>query len=108
VSFILVVQIGIGGHFIQMLLLIHRRAHDLAGVGHRAQQVHVRESFGRGAARRTHDGVAKRWQHRDESVALRKGIASAGHLIENRSHVAYGFVFDQAEPIFVKLAQSHE
>jgi hypothetical protein len=108
VGLILVVQIGIDGHFIQVLLIIHRRTHDFAGVGDGAKQAHIRESFGGSTTRRTRDGVAKRWQHRNENIVLRKGITAAGQLIQSRRHVAYSFVFDEAEPIFVKLAESHE
>jgi len=91
-----------------MLLIIHRRSHDFTGIGDGAKQVHVGKSLGGTATRRRHDGIAKRRQHRNENIVLREGITAAGQIIQNGSNVAYGFVFDQAEPIFVKLAESHE
>ena len=101
------VQLRLIADFVEVLLVIHRRAHDLARVGDRAQQPHRCERH-RHSGRNLLDPCAQRVEVRDQDVMRRQRIPRHRQHVEGGRHVPHRRSLHDAERTISESAQPHE
>src|SRR2546428_13606204 len=104
---IVMVKLGIAAHLIKMLLVIHRRPDNLAGVGHGTQQLESAQRNGRLVRGDLTYSLADLLKVLDQNIIGRKGIAIPGQHIECGRDVFYPFALDEAETIVPEATESH-
>ena len=104
---VLVMDLGVGARFVEMLLVVHRRGDDLAGIGDGREQRHIGELVGFCAGQQLGDAHAQLRQARDQQINRGQGVTLARQQLQSFGDIANGVAFDHAEPVIVEAAELH-
>ena len=109
VGLVVVMELCVAAHFIEMLLIVDRRADDFAWIGDRAEELKIFEGRYRQRSREgSVRGPVMPPRLCDEQVVRRKRITITRQCIQGGRDIAHTRIFDQTNSAIPKPAKSHQ
>ena len=106
-NLVVVVNLGLLAGFVQMLFVVDRGRHNLAGVGHWRQPATPRQGqLGRGRCNARDLGHHRR-QMRDQQIVAWQGVVAGGQHRQSSRHITHTIGLYQAELVVVESTNFH-